>query len=188
MFAKVAYKITHHLCEKHIIQREDFDLYMYGFDMGLTVVLNLISTILVGVIMGMVFESIAFLAFYIPLRSYAGGYHANTPLRCYIISVFIIFAILTFCKYLPYSFLLYGSLFGIGIVACTFLCPVQDNNKPLDNVERKRYKKNSIIILMIEIFTWMILVFVLNLHEHIIPMAVFTEAVMLVLGKVKIRG
>ena len=39
-----------------------------------------------------VFESIAFLVFYIPLRSYAGGYHASTPWRCYFISiVFIIF-------------------------------------------------------------------------------------------------
>lgn len=55
--------------------------------MGITVLINLISTIVIGVIAGNVFESIAFLVFYIPLRSYAGGYHASTPRRCYFISI-----------------------------------------------------------------------------------------------------
>ena len=55
--------------------------------MGITVLLNLISTIVIGVIVGKVFESIAFLVFYIPLRSYVGGYHASTPRSCYFISI-----------------------------------------------------------------------------------------------------
>lgn len=87
MFKKTACKITQRLFEKGIISESDFDLYEYGFNMGITVLLNLISTIVIGVIAGNVFESIAFLVFYIPLRSYAGGYHASTPRRCYFISI-----------------------------------------------------------------------------------------------------
>lgn len=87
MFKKTACKITQRLCEKDIISERDFDLYEYGFNMGITVLLNLISTIVIGVIAGKVFESIAFLVFYIPLRSYAGGYHASTPRRCNFISI-----------------------------------------------------------------------------------------------------
>ena len=67
--------------------------------MGITVLLNLISTIVIGVIAGKVFESIAFLVFYIPLRSYVGGYHASTPRRCYFISIVIIMAMLLFIIY-----------------------------------------------------------------------------------------
>lgn len=48
---------------KGIISESDFDLYEYGFNMGITVLLNLISTIVIGVIVGKVFESIAFLVF-----------------------------------------------------------------------------------------------------------------------------
>ena len=94
MFKKTACKITQRLCEKGIISESDFDLYEYGFNMGITVLLNLISTIVIGVIVGKVFESIAFLVFYIPLRSYVGGYHASTPRRCYFISIVIIMAML----------------------------------------------------------------------------------------------
>ena len=63
MFKKTACKITQRLCEKGIISESDFDLYEYGFNMGITVLLNLISTIVIGVIAGNVFESIAFLVF-----------------------------------------------------------------------------------------------------------------------------
>ena len=86
-YKKPACKITQRLCEKGIISESDFDLYEYGFNMGITVLLNLISTIVIGVIASNVFESIAFFVFYIPLRSYAGGYHASTPRRCYFISI-----------------------------------------------------------------------------------------------------
>ena len=103
MFKKTACKITQRLCEKGIISESDFDLYEYGFNMGITVLLNLISTIVIGVIVGKVFESIAFLVFYIPLRSYAGGYHASTPWRCYFISIVIIMAMLLFIGYVDLS-------------------------------------------------------------------------------------
>ena len=69
MFKKTVCKIMQHLCEKGIISESDFDLYAYGFNMEITDLLNLISTIVIGVIVGKVFESIAFLVFYIPLRS-----------------------------------------------------------------------------------------------------------------------
>lgn len=49
MFKKTACKITQRLCEKGIISESDFDLYEYGFNMGITVLLNLISTIVYNV-------------------------------------------------------------------------------------------------------------------------------------------
>ena len=61
MFKKTACKITQRLCEKGIISESDFDLYEYGFNMRITVLLNLISTIVIGVIVGKEFES--FLSF-----------------------------------------------------------------------------------------------------------------------------
>ena len=56
MFKKTACKITQRLCEKGIISESDLDLFEYGFNMGITVLLNLISTIVIGVIAGNVFE------------------------------------------------------------------------------------------------------------------------------------
>ena len=93
--------------------------------MRITVLLNLISTIVIGVIVGKVFESIAFLVFYIPLRSYAGGYHASTPWRCYFISIVIIMEMLLFIGYVDLS-IIYIILLLVGMVVCFAFAPVED--------------------------------------------------------------
>lgn len=111
--------------------------------MRITVLLNLISTIVIGVIVGKVFESIAFLVFYIPLRSYAGGYHASTPWRCYFISIVIIMEMLLFIGYVDLS-IIYIILLLVGMVVCFAFAPVEDKNKPLDRDEISVLKKEPI--------------------------------------------
>lgn len=187
MFERAAHSITQKLYNNQIVQKDDLDLYEYGFNMAFTILLNLISTVLVGVIMGRIFESIAFLAFYIPLRSYAGGYHAKTSWRCYFVSIFIIFSVLLLIKLLPFNIIIYGGLLLIGSPVCFILSPVQDENKPLDADERARYHKIAVVILSAEIFVWLILLLVPCFLGQIIPVVVFIEAVMLVAGKIKNR-
>lgn len=143
------------------------------------------SALIIGLIFDMFLESIIFMAAYIPLRSFAGGYHAKTPVRCYFASLILIFAVLLFCKYVPFNLLLYGGMLLVSSVAIAFLCPVQDNNKPLDGVEQRRYKKFSITILLVEIYVWTMLVFVIHVFEPIIPIAVLLEILMLIFGVLK---
>ena len=130
-------------------------------------------------------EIAVFMAAYIPLRSFAGGYHAKTPLRCYFTSLTIIFVVLLFCKYVPLNLLLNSGILVISLVVCTFLCPVQDSNKPLDCAERQRYRNISVVILFIEAFVWLIMTFVIHKYAQIIPISIFTEVMMVVIGKVK---
>ena len=144
--------------------------------MGITVLLNLISTIVIGVIAGKVFESIAFLVFYIPLRSYAGGYHASTPRRCYFIFIVIIMAMLLFIGYVDLS-IIYIILLLVGMVVCFAFAPVEDKNKPLDRDE---------ISLSIEFFIWLAVSVIFQPIEKTIPIVMFTESLMLVIGKLKL--
>lgn len=185
MFKKTACKITQRLCEKGIISESDFDLYEYGFNMGITVLLNLISTIVIGVIVGKVFESIAFLVFYIPLRSYVGGYHASTPRRCYFISIVIIMAMLLFIGYVDLS-IIYIILLLVGMVVCFAFAPVEDKNKSLDRDEISVFKKRAYLILSIEFFIWLAVSVIFQPIEKTIPIVMFTESLMLVIGKLKL--
>lgn len=169
----------------NVIKEEDAEIYIYGINQILVSVLNVSSALIIGLILGMFLESIIFMTEYIPLRSFAGGYHAKTPMRCYFASLFLIFAVLLFCKCVPFNLLLHGSILIISSVVCAFICPIQDNNKPLDNIERKRYKKFSIVILLIEFCGWGLLVFVMHQYEKIAIMSILVEAIMLCLGKIK---
>ena len=184
MFQTTAQKITDRLCRQDIIEDADKELYAYGFDMLLTVSLNIISTIIIGLLFGMVFESIAFLVAYIPLRSYAGGYHARTPLRCYIISLLLIVLILLTLRLIRESVLALFVLSTIGTIICVTISPVEDVNKPLDEAEIKVYRKKAMIILAAEIIILIISIFALMKLAAVISTSLALEGIMLVLGKI----
>ena len=183
MFQTTAQKIADRLCRQDIIEDADKELYVYGFNMLLTVSLNIISTIIIGLLFGMVFESIAFLVAYIPLRSYAGGYHARTPMRCYIISLLLIVLILLTLKLIGESVLALFILSAIGTIICVTMSPVEDKNKPLDEIEKQVYRKKAMIILSIEMITFIISIFVLMRLAAAISIALALEGIMLILGK-----
>ncbi len=185
IFARLSHKIGDNLVRSNVIKEEDAEIYIYGINQIFVSVLNVSSALIIGLILGMFLESIIFMAAYIPLRSFAGGYHAKTPLRCYFTSLTIIFVVLLFCKYVPLNLLLNSGILVISLVVCTFLCPVQDSNKPLDCAERQRYRNISVVILFIEAFVWLIMTFVIHKYAQIIPISIFTEVMMVVIGKVK---
>lgn len=185
MFRKAAYKITQNLCKENIIPKDDFELYEYGFNMGITILFNIISTVIIGVIIGRVFESIAFLVFYIPLRSYAGGYHASTPWRCYFISIIMLAIVLSGMKYLILADWIYYVILAASAMIIFILSPVEDKNKSLDVEEFCVFRKRAIAILIIEMFVWLVFVLFIHKFELIIPNVIFTEAIMLVFGTIK---
>lgn len=185
IFARLSHKIGNNLVRSNVIKEEDAEIYIYGINQIFVSVLNVSSALIIGLIFDMFLESVIFMAAYIPLRSFAGGYHAKTPVRCYFTSLILIFVVLLFCKYVPFNLLLYGGMLLVSSVAIAFLCPVQDNNKPLDCVECRRYKKISIFILLVEILIWTVFLFIINGLEIIIPIVVSMEAIMVFAGKIK---
>ncbi|MDF2474337.1 MAG: putative processing-secretion protein [Anaerocolumna sp.] len=146
----VSKRITYSLANGGVITSQDKDLYTYGLKQGLLMIINLYTALIIALIFGMVWQSLIFLLAYIPLRSYAGGYHAKTQLRCYLLSIVIILATLLGIKLIPWtSFIcLMATLTPGGIIF--FLAPVESGNIPLDHIEIKVYKRRTRTILLFE--------------------------------------
>ncbi|ACA54345.1 accessory gene regulator ArgB-like protein [Clostridium botulinum] len=186
MIFSISKKIVDKLIDGNVIVSEDKDLYTYGFHQGFLMIFNIFTAIAIGILFKMVRESLIFLAAYIPLRSYAGGYHAKTPLRCYIFSIIIMIVVLLGIKFI------YWNSFICSIVTfCTTsiifaLKPVEDKNKPLDQKERDVYKRRTKIILFVLLGIGLMFWFIDNKQISItIIMALFIIAFMLILGKIK---
>ena len=147
--------------------------------------LNFVTSILIGVIVGKVVDSIFLLAAYMPLRSYAGGHHSSSSGKCYIVSSFIMIIWMCLLKFqiLPTSCCVIMLI--VGLAVCIMLAPVEDKNKPLDEDEIRIYRKRSFAVLLIEICVWLIFVLLIHKFEQVIPIVIFTEAIMLVAGKLK---
>lgn len=144
-------KITHSLVRNGVINFADRELYLYGFRQGLIIILNVITIVLIGSILDMVWQSILVMMAYIPVRSNAGGYHAKTQLRCYLFSTIVLVILLLAMKsvHLTNVNCLFGTFISGTIIY--FFSPVEDCNKPLNQTEVNVYKKRTRRMLSVEI-------------------------------------
>jgi accessory gene regulator B len=162
MKSSVTERLGELLVQNKVISLEEKELVIFGLQQGLIMILNVISSIIVGYIFGMVWQSIVFMVMYIPLRSYVGGYHARTQLRCYLFSIVLISLVLWGIKLIPWtSFICVVVSVVIGIIIFVF-APRADENKPLDEIEivvfgkraRGIYLVQELILLIFLIIGW----------------------------------
>lgn len=144
--------IATELSSQGIIQKEDVDKCKYGLEVMLSSLLEILSILLLSVFVGNFLETLLLFAAFIPLRVYAGGYHANTKLKCYLISVavYTVFTVTTYI--LPEElYLLISVLCTVFSLTMVFItAPIVHHNKSVNDIERKYYRKFSIIIVMAE--------------------------------------
>ncbi len=175
-------KIGNRFVKDGIITEEDKELYTFGMQQGIIIILNIISTIIMGIIFDMVWQSVVFLLAYMPLRSYAGGYHSRTQIRCYLVSLFIIAVALIGMKEIQWTSIiaLFSVIISAGIIFT--LTPVEDANKPLDASEKDLYKRKTRKILLLEILIALVFWFINKEISVCIIMVFDILSIMLLLG------
>lgn len=172
--------------KQHLIQTDRRSIYKYGINQMLNMLLNTLTFLLVGLLFHKITETVIFTSAYIPLRIYAGGFHAKTPLRCWCISAIMIIAVMIIINYADNYVFVYDifSLIAAGLILA--LSPIEDKNKPLDKVEKKIYKKRCIIVLFIEFLLLIVFRFFQNDNFSIcIEMTWITLSLMLLIGIAK---
>ena len=83
---QIAEMTTHRLVSRGVIAEADASIYAYGFEAMFSTVFTFGSIIVLSVCVGNFFETLLFFTAFMVLRIYAGGYHAATRVRCYLIS------------------------------------------------------------------------------------------------------
>lgn len=185
MFNRAADSMVNKLIEMQIIGAKDYELYRFGIETALLKGIHLISYMILGLLLGRVMELIIFLIAFIPLREYAGGYHAATKLRCYIISCVSILSVLLILRFLPgicYLYSMYLAVFS-GVLLL-FLVPVETKNKPMDDSEKTYYKSKAGFVIIL-LLTLSLFLFMLNLsyYSFILALGLFYELAAAVTGK-----
>lgn len=179
---KWAEKMTAWLIGNHIIAQDDKELVEFGIQQGFSLFLNICSTILMGILMGMVWESIGFLILYTPLRCYAGGFHAKTRIRCYLLSLIIIGAALFFIRYVVDNGVFSTLVFIISGLVLWLAAPVESKSKPLSDTENMVYRKRTRYVLAIQSILFLCLMLTRWNHMAVIVCAaVLTASCMVVI-------
>ena len=85
-------KLTAYILRKGLISQENTDAYEYGFLYLLEVLVSLFCSIIIAVFLNAEVECLLFFLFFIPLRSYSGGFHTNHYISCLILSCCLLFS------------------------------------------------------------------------------------------------
>lgn len=183
---KVVDRLVLKLIKDGAIEEEDREIYEYGFEQGIILLINIACTVLIGIAMRMLWEVLVFMIAYIPLRTNAGGFHAKTQLRCFFYSNFLVVVILAVSKILK-GYIPVLAVLALAAAAVIFLlAPVEDQNKPLDEREVEVYGRKARRALVADFAAavgfWLVSY---EAGTSTVIVSMFSLAVFLVMGYVK---
>ena len=151
-----------------IIQEDDIDKCKYGIDLFISSFLEIISILAIAAILGNFIETVLLFVFFIPLRIYAGGYHADTKLKCFIISLVMYGFSYTLANITPSEMIVLINIIGtlFSLIMVLIMAPIIHINKNVNDIERRNYRKISIEICLVE--TTIILLLTMTIPKNII--------------------
>ena len=137
-------KIVTFLTEQEVISSESDvqDFYRYGIEISISSFLNIFVVLLLGIIINHIAESIIFLLLFILIRSFTGGYHADTYFRCNLLMcITFILTVLANCMFsnkLSLSIIIV--LICVTELIVSVLGPIENKNKPIDDSKKIKLK------------------------------------------------
>jgi accessory gene regulator B len=148
----ISNNIAEVLYSNGVIHKDDLEVCKYGVEIFLSTFLEISSILLISVFVGNFFETLIYFLAFVPLRIYAGGYHANTKTGCYLISLMVYFLFTQVMFFLPQQAYLITNLScaTISLIIILIAAPIIHHNKKTNETERKYYRKISINICSIE--------------------------------------
>ena len=89
MITRLAEKCVAASVKGKIIPEDESAFFTFAFGLMLSQAFGIATCLIIGAIFQCIIESIIYLLFFIPLRTFSGGFHAGSHLKCYISSVLL---------------------------------------------------------------------------------------------------
>lgn len=149
---------------------ETIEVYAYALQLVLTSVLNLILILLAAFWLKIIPTTLAFLAVFIPFRSFGGGVHLNTIPRCMVVGSFLILGSAYLATengiqlYWLYILFLLSLLFTLLCIAKWV--PAGTEKNPVRDPKIVRMQKRNMLITTV-VGTGLVNVFILSGHNDL---------------------
>lgn len=186
MFKNLQYKFTNALVNNGVIEKQDFEIYRYGFEVFIYFIINISVALFIGVIFDKIIHTIIFLSCYCTLRQFTGGYHARNYIECtltfavmYLITIFVSNNIDIY----RYKYLLI-LIMSICTVVIYKIAPLEHRNKLLEDEDKEYYRKVAMTILSVIIICFALSI-IMNIFVEYTIYSVFSVvciSILLIIG------
>lgn len=149
MILELANKITEKMVKMDVI-KDEIDIYKYGFAMLISYSISVCIVICISLLTNTFIYSLIYIISFDKLRSYGGGYHANSYFSC--ISLFVILYIVYIIMFSNISFI------PLVILATFFLFllkekfPIEHPNKKISDKEKQIHSKRAKLRFVVALF------------------------------------
>lgn len=123
-------KIVNFLLEKQknkgVLNDDAIPIFRYGYTILIEIMLNIIISIIVGVAVGEMGIVLLFNLFFIPLRGFCGGWHAEKSWICTVVSFVSLILVVLVSKYqlMNYYSVLWGFALSISVFVVFLKAPI----------------------------------------------------------------
>lgn len=181
MLVKQMNKLADVLVEEKITKEEDRDNIVHGLISGCAMLINILTTLTIGIFLGLWIESLIFLITFSFIRTYAGGYHCKKAMNCYFVSSGMTVLVLLMMKMISqeYYLMIGGSFLCISLPILFYLVPVETKTKPLDEVEQRYFRKKAMLHLSLEcVAIFLLFMFKLDAFAYVICLGITMSAIL----------
>ena len=133
----------------NVITEKYENVYRYAAEILLHKTIVTLMTLAIGFGVGAPVEAITVYITFRMIRRMAGGYHADSPQKCMLISAMLIAGTALVAKWVKWNALESLLIMGITDIAIILLCPVDCNSKRIDEADVYLFKKRTAVRVML---------------------------------------
>lgn len=189
MIEVIAHKIFLYIKKNKTLDYDD-EIYIYGLEAVISTIIDTIIVLAVALVLDALPEALVFLIVFSLLRLFTGGYHAKSYLGCGVALMISFFTYLGFIRLLnsEHMLLYFIIMWGISLFLIFKYAPIDNINKPLDNNEKKLFKKKSIMSVCLLLSLSFIMFWVFRFLSLTITSGVFIVSILLAIEIIKKGG
>lgn len=157
MLTKIATKITNRLLLHNIIHKEMMDVYIYGFELFISFLFSTSIIFILGLVFNVFLQTLSFFIVFVTLRGFSGGFHSKTYCMCTIVTLTVYSLVMILSQFVSVSFFSYIFLLLVGVSLLGVFAPIENPNKKLNLIQKRRNKILSIVLFILFISTGVLL-------------------------------
>lgn len=154
--------IIEYLERRGIIAEQDAPIYRYGLQSLFQFAACYGAMLLLAAATHRIMDTVVFWLIFLPIRQYAGGYHASTPFRCFCLSLAAWAAIMAACRFS--APLLLCTITALSLVILWRFSPLPHPNNPLSAKRLAQVTKIIRLILLTVLLCFAVLIAIQQLH------------------------
>lgn len=172
MIEKVSTRLLNFVGSHITIDAKLADVYKYGIEISISTALNILLTMIIAFALGEPLCGLTFLSCMILIRSYCGGYHADSYFKCNCMMIILFSAAYGIGKLILYfeiaEFHIMSSILMLGFIPVYAFSPVKNKHKELSEKKAKKCRIISFVLYIAMSLIGLYLISISSLYGSII--------------------